>query len=123
MTTLQPFRIDIPDDDLKDLRERLARTRWPDPEIVPDWSQGIPLDYMRQVCEYWATGYDWRRAEAKLNSFEQVLVDIDGVDIHAIHAPSPEPTARPLVLTHGWPGSIVEFLNVIEPLRNPAAHG
>jgi pimeloyl-ACP methyl ester carboxylesterase len=121
--TIKPFRIDISDDDLKDLRERLARTRWPDAQIVPDWSQGIPLDYVREVCDYWANGYDWRRAEAKLNAFDHVLVTIDGVDIHAIHAPSPEPDARPLIMTHGWPGSIVEFLDVIEPLRNPAAHG
>lgn len=123
MTTIAPFQVDVSDDDLKDLRERLARTRWPDAQIVPDWSQGIPLDYVREVCEYWATGYDWRRAEAALNAFDQVRVTIDGVDIHAIHAPSPEPGARPLIMTHGWPGSIVEFLNVIEPLRNPAAHG
>ena len=123
MTTISPFRANVSDDDLKDLRERLARTRWPDPQIVPDWSQGIPLEYVREVCEYWATSYDWRRAEGRLNSFDQVLVTIDGVDIHAIHAPSPEPNARPLILTHGWPGSVFEFLDVIEPLRNPAAHG
>jgi pimeloyl-ACP methyl ester carboxylesterase len=123
MTIIAPFRVNVSDDDLKDLRERLARTRWPDPETVPDWSQGIPLDYVRELCEYWATGYDWRRVEARLNSFDQVLITLDGVDIHAIHAPSPEPNARPLIMTHGWPGSIVEFLDVIEPLRNPAAHG
>jgi pimeloyl-ACP methyl ester carboxylesterase len=121
--TIKPFRVDISDDDLKDLRERLARTRWPDAQIVPDWSQGIPLDYVREVCEYWANGYDWRRAEAALNAFDQIVTTIDGVDIHAIHARSPEPNARPLIMTHGWPGSIVEFLNVIEPLRNPAAFG
>ncbi|HVE27541.1 MAG TPA: alpha/beta fold hydrolase [Sporichthya sp.] len=123
MTEISPAPISISDDDLKDLRERLARTRWPDAETVADWSQGIPLSYVQEVCEYWATGYDWRRAEAALNALEPSRTTIDGVDVHFLHARSPEPHARPLVLTHGWPGSVLEFLNVIEPLRNPAAHG
>lgn len=123
MTSITSAPIAISDDDLKDLRERLARTRWPDKETVTDWSQGIPLDYVQEVCRYWAESYDWRRAEAALNAFDPSVTTIDGVDIHFLHARSPEPDARPLIMTHGWPGSVFEFLQVIEPLRNPVAHG
>ncbi|MGQ0630368.1 MAG: epoxide hydrolase family protein [Sporichthyaceae bacterium] len=123
MASITPFRVDIPEADLTDLRERLARTRWPDAQTVGDWSQGIPLDYVREVCEYWATSYDWRRAEKRLNAFEQALITIDGVDIHVLHARSPEPDAKALLMTHGWPGSVMEFADVIGPLSDPRAHG
>lgn len=118
-----PFTANVPEADIADLRERLSRTRWPEAETVDDWSQGIPLDYLKEVCDYWAADYDWRRFEAKINSFEQGLATIDGLDIHYVHAPSPEPNAKPLIIIHGWPGSVVEHLDIIEPLRDPAAHG
>ncbi|MGQ0623419.1 MAG: epoxide hydrolase family protein [Sporichthyaceae bacterium] len=123
MIAISPFTVAVPEADLVDLRERLARTRWPDTQTVGDWSQGIPLDYVREVCQYWATGYDWRRAEKRLNAFTQVLVPIDGLDIHAIHVRSAEPDAKPLIMTHGWPGSVLEFLDVIGPLSDPRSHG
>jgi len=119
----RPFTCHIPDAAIRDLRDRLARTRWPEPEPVSDWSQGVPLAYLREICEYWADGYDWRRFESQLNSFDQYLVSIGGVDIHFLHAPSRVEGARPLILTHGWPGSVVEFLDVIEPLRDPQSFG
>jgi len=118
-----PFRIEIPDADLLDLRERLVRTRWPERETVEDRSQGVPLAYMRELCGYWAAGYDWRATEARLNALPQFRTEIDGLWIHAIHVRSPHTDALPLVITHGWPGSIVEFLKVIGPLADPAAHG
>ena len=117
------FRIDIPETELKDLRERLRLTRWPEPETVHDWSQGVPLDYLRALCEYWRDGYNWRAAEARLNEFPQFRTEIDGVDIHFLHVRSPHEDARPLIMTHGWPGSVVEFLKVIGPLTDPVAHG
>jgi epoxide hydrolase len=117
------FRIDIPDADLDDLRQRLRRTRWPEPETVDDWSQGIPLAYVRQLCEYWLDRYDWRATEARLNRLPQFVTEIDGVDIHFLHARSAEQGALPLVITHGWPGSLVEFLKVIGPLTDPVAFG
>jgi len=120
---ITPFRIEIPDADLEDLRRRLRRTRWPEPETVGDWSQGIPLAYIRDLCEYWMTGYDWRRCEAALNRLPQFRTEIDGLDLHFVHVRSPEAGATPLVMTHGWPGSIIEFLKVIEPLADPVAHG
>jgi pimeloyl-ACP methyl ester carboxylesterase len=118
-----PFRIEIPEADLDDLRQRLRRTRWPEPETVDDWSQGIPLDYTRELCEYWLEQYDWRAAEARLNRFPQFLTQIDGLDIHFLHVRSPHEGALPLVITHGWPGSVVEFGKVIGPLADPVAHG
>jgi pimeloyl-ACP methyl ester carboxylesterase len=120
---LEEFRVEIPDDALRDLRERLERTRWPDAETVSDWSQGVPLDYIRELCAYWADGYDWRATEARLNALPQFRTTIDGLGIHFIHVRSRHPDALPLVITHGWPGSIVEFLKVIEPLTDPTAHG
>ncbi|MEU0932564.1 MULTISPECIES: epoxide hydrolase family protein [unclassified Embleya] len=120
---ITPFRIDIPDADLIDLRERLARTRWPDAEPVDDWSQGIPLAYTRELAEYWRTTYDWRKTEARLNAYAHFKAHIDGLGVHFLHAPSPHPDALPLILTHGWPGSIIEFLDVIGPLTDPVAHG
>jgi pimeloyl-ACP methyl ester carboxylesterase len=113
---VHPFRIAVPDADLTDLRERLKRTRWPERECVPDWTQGIPLDYTRELAAYWADGYDWRAREAALNRFDQFVTDIDGVDIHFIHQRCANSDALPLIITHGWPGSIVEFSKIIEPL-------
>ena len=125
---LVPFRLDVPDAELDDLRARLSRTRWPDRETVGDgaeldWSQGIPLAYAQDLCGYWEREYDWRRAEARINTWPQWRAHLDGLGIHVLHARSPEPDALPLVLTHGWPGSIVEFLKVLGPLSDPAAHG
>ncbi len=123
MPEVRPFRIDVPDEVLDDLRSRLARTRWPEAECVDDWSQGMPLDYTRDLAAYWADGYDWRAREVALNRFDQFVTEIDGLDIHFIHQRSRHQDAFPLLITHGWPGSIVEFHKVIEPLANPTAHG
>lgn len=120
---IEPFEIQVPDSALLDLKERLARTRWPEAETVADWSQGIPLAYVQELCAYWRESYDWRVVEARINALPQFVTAIDGVDIHFLHVRSPEDDAKPLVLTHGWPGSIVEFLKVIGPLSDPAAHG
>ncbi len=123
MTEVKPFRIAVPDDDLTDLRRRLLGTRWPEAECVDDWSQGIPLEYTRQLAGYWADGYDWRSREAALNRFDQFSTEIDGLDIHFIHQRSPHVDAFPLIITHGWPGSVVEFQKIIGPLTDPTAHG
>lgn len=121
--TITPFRIAATDEQLADLKRRLLATRFPDPEPVADWSQGLPLAYARALRDYWADGYDWRAREARLNRFDQFRTTIDGVDIHFIHQRSPHADALPLVMSHGWPGSIAEFHKVIEPLTDPAAHG
>lgn len=118
-----PFRLETPESELRDLRERLARTRWPEAETVADWSQGVPLAYLRELCSYWADGYDWRTTEARLNASPQFRTEIDGLGFHFVHVRSPHPDAFPLILTSGWPGSIVEFLKVIGPLTDPTAHG
>ncbi len=118
-----PFRIDTSDADLRDLRERLERTRWPDGETVEDWSQGVPLAYLKDLCGYWADGYDWRATERRLNVLPQFRTIIDGLGIHFLHVRSLHAEALPLVITHGWPGSIIEFLKVIGPLTDPTAHG
>lgn len=118
-----PFRLDISHADLNDLRQRLRLTRWPDAETVSDWSQGIPLDYTRELCRYWAEEYDWRATEAKLNALGQFRTNIDGLGIHFLHVRSVHADAMPLIITHGWPGSIMEFLKVVGPLTNPTAHG
>ncbi len=123
MTTIRPFAIAVPDDVLDDLRRRLHATRWPEAEPVDDWSQGIPLAYVQEVCRYWADGYDWRAREAALNRFDQFTTTIDGLDVHFVHARSPHDGALPLLLSHGWPGSIVEFHKVIEPLTDPTRFG
>jgi len=123
MTDIRPFTIDVAQSALDDLRQRLALTRFPEKETPADWTQGVPLAYMQEIRDYWATAYDWRRAEAQINAFPQFMTTIDGLDVHFIHARSPEAHARPLLLTHGWPGSIVEFLKVIGPLCDPASHG
>jgi pimeloyl-ACP methyl ester carboxylesterase len=120
---VRPFTVEMSPDAVSDLRDRLARTRWPNPEPVEDWSQGIPLAYTMELCHYWQTGYDFATAQQRLNAFPQFMTEIDGLDIHFLHVRSPEPNALPLVLTHGWPGSIVEFLNVLGPLTDPVAHG
>ena len=120
---VHPFRIDAPDAVLDDLRRRLAQTRWPEAEVVDDWSQGAPLAWIQDMCTYWAEGYDWRSREAQLNRFDQFISTIDGLGIHFIHQRSPHAEAKPLVITHGWPGSIVEFHKVIEPLTHPTQHG
>jgi epoxide hydrolase len=120
---IKPFRIAVADDVIDDLKSRLRRTRWPEAELVDDWSQGVPKKWLEDVCRYWADTYDWRKREALLNRFPQFTTAIDGLDIHFVHARSPHPGAMPLVITHGWPGSIVEFMKVIEPLADPAAHG
>lgn len=120
---ISPFRIAVSDDVLDDLRTRLRRTRWPEAELVSDWSQGAPLQWIKEVCRYWAETYDWRQREARLNRFAQFTTEIDGLDIHFIHVRSKHPEARPLIITHGWPGSVVEFHKVIEPLTDPTAHG
>lgn len=120
---VKPFRIAVSDEVLSDLRTRLQNTRWPEAEVVDDWSQGAPLAWIQDICRYWADGYDWRASEARLNRFAQYTTEIDGLDIHFIHVRSPHAEAMPLVITHGWPGSIVEFHKVIEPLTNPTAFG
>ena len=120
---IQPFQIRVSDEALEDLRRRLRATRWPDRETVEDWSQGIPLAYVQEVCAYWSEKYDWRKREARLNAFPQFRTTVDGVGIHFLHVRSRHEAALPLVMTHGWPGSIVEFLKVIAPLTDPTAHG
>ncbi|MBP8310369.1 MAG: epoxide hydrolase [Burkholderiaceae bacterium] len=121
--SVRPFRIAVPDAVLADLRQRLHATRWPDAELVDDWSQGAPLSWIQDICRYWADTYDWRAREARLNRFDQFTTTLDGLDVHFIHQRSPHPQARPLLITHGWPGSVVEFHKVIEPLVDPTAHG
>jgi pimeloyl-ACP methyl ester carboxylesterase len=123
MTAIRPFRIDVPEADLEDLHRRLRATRWPEKEAVEDWSQGVPLSYAQEICAYWAEEFDWRPWEAKLNAWPQFLTEIDGVDIHFLHVRSRHENATPLILTHGWPGSVLEFHKIIDPLVNPTAHG
>jgi pimeloyl-ACP methyl ester carboxylesterase len=117
------FRIEVAEGALDDLRNRLRRTRWPEPETVPDWAQGVPLGYLQGLCRYWAEEYDWPAARARLNQFPQFRTEIDGLGLHFIHARSPYPDALPLVMTHGWPGSVIEFGKVIGPLTDPVSHG
>jgi epoxide hydrolase len=120
---MDPFRIEIPQADLDDLHRRLADTRWPDELPGVGWSRGVPLRYLKELAEYWRTSYDWRAAEARLNQFPQFTTVIDGANVHLLDVRSPEPQALPLLLTHGWPGSVAEFLDVIGPLTDPGAHG
>jgi epoxide hydrolase len=118
-----PFRIDVPQEDLDDLHRRLAATRWPGERPGAGWTRGVPVDYLRDLAEYWRTGYDWRAAESHLNSFPQFTTEIDGANVHFLHVRSPEAGATPMIMTHGWPGSFVEYLDVIGPLTDPRAHG
>lgn len=120
---VEPFRIEIPRTEIDDLRERLARTRYPDDAPRVGWDRGVPGDYLRGLAEYWRTEYDWRRHETRLNGYPQYTTVIDGQTIHFLHVRSPEPAAKPLMLIHGWPGSVVEFLDLIGPLSDPRAHG
>ena len=120
---MKPFRIDIPQAQLDDLQRRLAHTRWPDELPAVGWSRGVPLTYLKELAEYWRNSYDWRAAETRLNWFPQFTTLIDGANVHFLHVRSPEPDALPLLLTHGWPGSVAEFLDVIGPLTDPRAHG
>ncbi len=122
-TELRPFRVDVPQADLDALRRRVRATRWPDRETVRDASQGVQLATAQKLATYWATDYDWRKVEARLNALPQFITEIDGLDIHFIHVRSKEANALPLIITHGWPGSVVELLKVVDPLANPAAHG
>jgi pimeloyl-ACP methyl ester carboxylesterase len=120
---VRPFRIDVPEEDLVELRRRIEATRWPSKELVPDRSQGVQLATMQELARYWATDYDWRKAETKLNALPQFTTEIDGVDIHFIHVKSPNENALPLIMTHGWPGSVIELLETVGPLTDPTAHG
>jgi len=117
---VEPFRIEVPEADLVDLRHRLERTRWPTEETAVPWEQGTPLAYLKELVEYWIDGYDWRAAEARLNEYGQAITEVGGQRIYFLHVPSPHPGAIPLLLSHGWPGSIVEFLDVIGPLVDPS---
>ncbi|MDD7968406.1 epoxide hydrolase family protein [Actinomycetospora lemnae] len=122
-TTVRPFRIAIPEEDLIDLRRRLVHTRLPSRELVEDRSQGVQLDAVEELVRYWASDYDWRACEAKLNTLSHFKTELDGVDIHFVHVRSPHPDALPLIMTHGWPGSVVELLDTVGPLTDPTAHG
>ena len=121
--TIRPFQVSIPDEDLVELRRRIAATRWPERETVDDDSQGVPLATMQELARYWATDYDWSRCEAKLNALPQFTTEIDGLDIHFLHVRSQHADALPLIVTHGWPGSIIEQLKIIGPLTDPTSHG
>jgi pimeloyl-ACP methyl ester carboxylesterase len=122
-SAVRPFRINVPEEALVELRRRIAATRWPDKETVPDPSQGVQLATIQELARYWATDYDWRKVEARLNALPQFITAIDGLEIHFIHVRSKHPNALPLIVTHGWPGSIIEQLKIIDPLTNPTAHG
>ena len=123
MPQIRRFTLAVPQSQLDDLNARLDLTRWPERETVDDWSQGVPLAALKELAAYWRSGYDWRRCEARLNGFGQFVTEIDGLDIHFLHVRSPHEGAAPLILTHGWPGSVVEFLDCIGPLTDPTAHG
>jgi pimeloyl-ACP methyl ester carboxylesterase len=122
-SAIRPFRVNIPQSALDDLRQRILATKWPERETVSDNSQGVPLGLMQDVARYWATDYDWRRCEARLNALPNFMTTIDGLDIHFIHVRSRHPNAMPMIITHGWPGSVIEQLKLIEPLTNPTAYG
>ena len=121
--TIRPFQVNVPEAELTELRRRINSTRWPDRETVTDESQGVPLATIQELTRYWGTDYDWRKCEAKLNALPQFITEIDGLDIHFIHVRSKHENALPLIVTHGWPGSVIEQLKIIDPLTNPTAHG
>ena len=120
---VRPFHVNVPEEALVDLRRRIAATQWPEKETVTDQSQGVQLATMQKLAHYWATDYDWRKVDKKLNALPQFMTEIDGLDIHFIHVRSKHENALPLIVTHGWPGSIIEQLKIIDPLTNPTAHG
>jgi len=122
-SAIRPFQVSFPDEELVDLRRRINATKWPEREPVSDPSQGVQLATMQKLARYWATEYDWRKVEAKLNSYPQFITEIDGLDIHFLHVRSKHENAMPLIVTHGWPGSVIEQMKIIEPLTNPTAHG
>src|SRR5262247_2268141 len=122
-TAIRPFQVNVPEGELTELRRRINATRWPDRETVTDATQGVQLATVQQLARYWATEYDWRKCEARLNALPQFITEIDGLDIHFIHVRSKHEKALPLIVTHGWPGSVVEQLKIIDPLTNPTAHG
>src|SRR5258705_444093 len=120
---IRPFHVNVPETELTDLRRRINATKWPDREPVTDESQGVQLAIMQALARYWGTEYDWRKVEARLNALPQFITEIDGLDIHFIHVRSEHEDALPLIVTHGWPGSVIEQLKIIDPLTNPTAHG
>ena len=120
---VEPFTVDVPQADLVDLRDRIRRTRWPDQVADSGWDYGTELTYLKELCDYWADGYDWSRSEAELNRWSQYTTTVDGQLIHFIHARSPHADATPLLVTHGWPGSVFEFMKILGPLTDPVAHG
>ena len=120
---IRPFRVDMPDETIAELQRRIAATRWPSKELVADRSQGVQLATIQALARYWATEYDWRRCEARLNALSQFKTEIDGEDVHFIHVTSPHEDALPLIMTHGWPGSVIELLETVGPLTDPTAHG
>src|SRR5918911_1732125 len=122
-STIRPFRVSVPDEDLAELRRRIAATRWPERETVDDDSQGVPLATMQELARHWTSDYDWRSCEAKLNALPQFTTQIDDLDIHFLHVRSQHADALPLIVTHGWPGSIIEQLKIIGPLTDPTSHG
>src|SRR5271163_1822046 len=122
-TAIRPFQVNVPEAKIAKLRSRIDATEWPDRETVADESQGVQLATMQELARYWATDYDWRKCEAKLNSLPNFMTEIDGLDIHFIHVRSKHENALPLIVTHGWPGSVIELLKIIDPLTNPTAHG
>ena len=123
MSEIRAFKIDVPQSEIDDLKQRLNNARWPEPETVDDWSQGVPIKYHKEFCDYWANEYDWYSTQDRLNQFAQYQTVIDGLDIHFIHVKSSHENATPIIITHGWPGSVVEFHKVIEPLTEPTKYG
>src|SRR4051795_2751061 len=122
-TDVDPFHVAVPDEELAELRRRIDAARWPSAELVGDRSQGVQLETLQELARYWTSDYDWRRAEAKLNALPQFTTEIDGVQIHFVHVRSEHENALPLIMTHGWPGSVVELIDAVGPLTNPTAHG
>jgi hypothetical protein len=120
---IRPFRVNVPEEELTELRRRIKATRWPERETVTDASQGVQLATLQKLAQYWGTDYDWRKVESRLKALPQFITNIDGLDIHFIHVRSKHENALPLIVTHGWPGSVIEQLKIIDPLTNPTAHG
>ena len=123
MSEIRAFKLDVPKTEIDDLKRRLDNARWPESETVDDWSQGVPIKYHREFCDYWANEYDWYDTQTRLNRFPQYKTDIDDLSIHFVHVKSSHENATPILITHGWPGSVVEFHQIIEPLAEPTGHG